>query len=473
MRVGSKVQTSSFRSARRSEERRRLRDAAYATATDVGSNVAIVNEGPRAVERWPRRGGRLLLVALALATPSRAWADDPESSKDSPEPPMESSTSESVTPSREANGEAHAEGSTSPHPAAATAPPGAGEEEASQLVPKFATGFAMATATMQSIPAAVARNQLDYGLLGLLGVGAVGSPWEKWDYVAYLIGSIQSSAVGGTGGGVMAEQITLRFSPTKEFSVQAGWMRMPFSLAQAAVIITSMFPTRPEATHFFHTGADAGVQLGYETASGVVRVRGGVFDGLSLGFTLPQHTTRGPVSVLSIELSPLGAMKPQEADFGDTPFRFAVTGAVLYRKSNAYDPTGFKGLNVEDVRFAGAIRAGYKGFFLQGEYLQAGLSDDLSARPRIVRAAYGEASFYTAIKKKVGISPIARVEWSEHDANFFPLHVTTLHAGVAVFPSADIPDPSALRFILNYRGERRVEEFETAHGVVLSGMYRF
>lgn len=348
-----------------------------------------------------------------------------------------------------------------------------GESDAPNIVPKFASGFLMATATSQAIPNTVPRHQFDVGLQGVIGVAAAGTPWEKWDYLAYLIASVSADAINGTGGVVAPDQITLRFSPVKSLSFQAGWMRMPFSLSQSSTITNSMFPTRPEPTLIFQAGADAGLLASYETSSGVVRAKAGLFDGLSLGLTLPQHVTRGPVLTLFAEVAPLGGMKPQETADGDTPFRFALSASLLHRDGTAYDPSGFEGLDVHDTRFTAALKLGYKGAFLQGEYLQAVQSDTLSSRTRIARGAYGEASYYVALRKKIGLSPISRVGWSVQDEEFFPLHILTFHAGLAFYPRADLTDPSSLRFIIQYRSERHVEEKETGYGGLVSGMIRF
>lgn len=430
----------------------------------------------RSVRRWRAfglAGAAFLLVSaprLARATPDDPPADPgaepdavparPGSSPAAPEGPGE---------------EPDAEKAIAPHPSAAMAKEGeaAAQEEPPNIVPKFATGFVMATTGVAAVPAAVPKNRLDYTLQGIAGIAAVGTPWEKWDYLAYIITTVQASAISGTAGSVAPEQITIRYSPTKEFSLQAGYMRMPFSLAQSAVIANAMFPTRPEPTIIFQGGADAGLMAGYETKEGELRVKAGLFDGLSLGLTLPQLITRGPVVVASIEVSPLGGMKAQEADFGESPFRIMVSGSFLYRSASAYDPTGYAGLDLQDTRFTGALRLGFKGIFVQGEYLQAVQTDDRSNRARITRGAYGEASYYAAIKKKVGISPLARIGWSEQDESFFPLHVVSLHGGLAFYPRGDVPDPGVLRFVLQYRSERRIEERETGYGGVLSAMLRF
>ncbi len=421
-------------------------------------------------------GCRALLVALAVAWTCTAVAPDARAQvrppAGAPRPPPRPGLP--VDPNAEDPApEAPADDQPTPHPAAATAGDEAAEEPAPQLVPKFATGFVLMTLSFNAIPRAVPRSRYDGILSGIAGVAAVGTPWEKWDYLAYVLVTAQTSYVTGTSGGVLPEQITIKYTPTKTFSLQAGWMRTPFSISQSSVIAYSMFPTRPEATTLFLTGADAGLLASYDPTSGLVHVRAGAFDGSSLGLTLPQVTTRGPATVLSVELTPLGPMKPLEADFGDTPFRFGVSAAGLYRFARAFDPRGYEALESTDARIALAVRAAFRGAFVQGEYLQAVQTDELSRRPRITRGAYLEASYYLAVKKKLGLSPAARVSWSVQDESFFPNHVLGLQAGVAVYPRGDVPDPSTLRFLLQYRGERRVEELEVAHGALLSGMYRF
>lgn len=356
-----------------------------------------------------------------------------------------------------------------PHPAAAIAKDE--EEEAPPIVPKFATGFVMLTSSFQAIPRAVPRNRYDASLFGIAGVAAVGQPAPKWDYLAYVLALVSTSAVNGTSGGITPEQITLRYTPTKPLSFTAGWMRMPFSLSQSSVIFTSMFPTRPEATTLFYTGADAGLLAAFE--SEIVHAKAGLYDGSSLGLTTPQLTTRGPVTTVNLEVTPLGAMPALEADFGATPFRFGVALSGLHRASRAFEPRGYEALEMTDVRFGVSLRASYRGLFAQGEYLQSIQTDDLSRRTRITRGAYGEGSAYFPIKKALGLSPVARLSWSVQDGTFFPLHVIAFQSGIALYPRADLPDPSVLRFILQYRTERRVEELEVAHGVLFSGMYRF
>ena len=132
----------------------------------------------------------------------------------------------------------------------------AAEEPTPFLVPKSATGFLLLNGTLQSVPSAIARSQTDYGIGGTVGVSASGRPWAKWDYLAYVTAAVGADAVNGTYGVIAPEQITVRFTPVKALTFQAGFLRIPFSIAQSTVITNSMFPTRPEPTNLFQSGAD-------------------------------------------------------------------------------------------------------------------------------------------------------------------------------------------------------------------------
>jgi hypothetical protein len=356
---------------------------------------------------------------------------------------------------------------TSPHPYAAI------ETPEPTLIPKSVSGFATLTGTAQSIPSSRPRNQADEGVQGAAGIAAAGMPYEKWDYLAYLVVGLAADAVNGTGGSVSPEQITLRFTPLKGLSLQAGYMRIPFSVAQAAVITSSMFPTRPGPTAMFQSGADAGVLAAYEHPSGYVRVRLGLFDGLSLGLSLPGHVTHAPVSSAWLDVAPFGGMPTLEGDFGDSSFHVALGGGLLYRNGTAYDPSGYEGLHVSDTRLSAALRMAFKGLFVQGEYLHAIQTDDLSGRPRIARGTYGESSYYVAVRRKIGFAPLTRLGWSAQDEGFFPRHIVTFDTGLALYPRGDLAEPGALRVVLEYTSERHVEESESAYGALASVLYRF
>ena len=360
----------------------------------------------------------------------------------------------------------------SAHPAAATAKSDDDKSSVDHLVPKAAGGFLLLNGTLSSVPSAVARNQTDYGLVASIGVSASGTPWEKWEYLAYVTSGIATDAVTGTGGSVAPEQITVTVHPIKEVSIQAGYMRIPFSLGQATVITSSMFPTRPEPTALFQSGADAGILAGYESHEGRLKAKAGLFDGLSLNLTVPNHTTRGPVLSAWTEVAPLGGMTPLEGDFNGSPLRFAVSGGLVYRKGIAYDAQGYQGLGVNDIRFSIAARLAFKGLYVQGEYLQDLRTDDLSERPRLARGTYGEASYHFLVKK-LGLAPVTRLGWSVQDEGFYPLHVVTGDVGLALYPRGDLANRGGVRVLVEYQSERHIEDRETAYGGVASVMARF
>jgi hypothetical protein len=364
---------------------------------------------------------------------------------------------------------------SSPHPLTAVAPTPQPAETAqsSSIVPKFATGFVTFTAAATSVSTARPRSEFDYSGQAAGGIAATGTPFEKWTYLAYITLGAGADSVTGVSGSISPEQITLAFAPVEELTLQAGYMRIPFSVAAAAVITNVMFPARPQATELFQSGADAGFLAGYEHAKGYLKVKVGLFDGLSLGLTLPNYVTRGGVLSGWVDVAPFGKMPPLEGDTERGPFRMAIGGGVLYRPEVVYDIAGYQGVHIADVRVSAALRIAVAGLFLQGEYLQDIQRDDLSDRPRIARGTYGQGSFYVPIKPKVAFAPITRLGWSVQDEGFFPLRIVSFDTGLAFYPRGDISSPGSLRIVLEYLSERHVDEGETAYGALASALMHF
>ena len=344
---------------------------------------------------------------------------------------------------------------------------------ADRLYPKAASGFLLVNGNFQSVPSAVARSRADYGVSAVVGVSASGHPWEGWDYLGYVTASIGADAVNGASGSFSPEQITISYHPTKSLTLAGGYLRLPFSIGQATVIANSLFPTRPEPSGLFQGGADAGILATYESPEARVRVKAGLFDGVSLLSAIPFSTTRGPVLAAYTEVAPLGAMSPLEGDFKGSPFRFALTGGIVYRRGSVYRTDGLLGTSFDDVRLALSLRIAVKGFYAQGEYLQDASHGSLDVRDRVSRGAYGEVSYHVLVGEKIGLSPLARVGWSAQDATFFPLHVVTAHAGLALYPRGDLAQRGGVRLVLEYLSERHIEESETAYGGLASVLTRF
>lgn len=380
-------------------------------------------------------GGALL--ALALAWPSSAAAEE--------------------------------EDGLSPHPAAAIAAP----EPTERLYPKAVSGFLLANGLLQSVPSAIPKNRTDYNLTTVVGASASGHPFEHIDYIAYVTGNLSTDAINGTAGSFQPEQIAVTYKPLDGFSVQGGYLRIPLSIGQATVIANSLFPTRAEPTALFQGGADAGLLASYESPEGRLRVKAGLFDGLSLRYATSNVTTKGEVLSGYAEVSPLGAMSPLEGDFKGSPFRFSLTGALVYRNGSAFAPNGYRTADFNEFRLALSLRAAVRGLYVQGEYLQSSSVNDIIGRRRISRGAYGEASYHVLPKERLGLAPMARLGWSEQDADFFPLHVITGHAGLALYPRGDLAQRGGVRLVIEYLSERHIEERETAYGGLASVMARF
>lgn len=356
---------------------------------------------------------------------------------------------------------------TTPHPVAAQVD----ESTLERLAPHFAGAFVLGVGQIQSVPSAVPQRKVDYAFTSVFGAGVEGRVFDTWGYTAIVTANTNTN-LDGTNGGFAPELIKFEWHPHDRIWVDGGYIRIPFSVGQSTIISSSMFPTRPQPTELFQGGADAGLLARYESDEGKVRVRAGVFDGLSLRTQVPDYTTRGPVVSLSTEFSPLGGMPGLQGDYKHSEFRFALAAGGIYRRGTAFDPTGYAGLGVQDIGVALAARIWFKGFYLQAEYLRDYRTDDLSGRPKLTQGAYAETSYHVIANRR-GISPMARLGWSEADGQFFPLHVITGNAGIAFFPRADLDDRGRVRFILAYQTERRVEESESAYGVIGSILYGF
>jgi len=357
-----------------------------------------------------------------------------------------------------------------PHPVAAL---DGSDSLLERLAPGNASGFVLANGAIQSVPSAAPRNKTDYNLTSVFGISASGHPFDKWEYRAFVTVNVNTSALNGTGGGFAPEFIGFTYHPVDNVRLEGGYIRIPFSVGQSTVITNNMFPTRPAPTELFQGGADAGLLASYDSPEGRLRARLGVFDGLSLNTSVPNHTTRGPVGSVSTEISPLGGMPGIEGEYKDSPFRFALAAGAIYRSGTAYDPKGYEGLGVRDFGLALAARFSLHGLYGQAEYLQDIRTDDLSGRPRVTRGAYGETSYHVRVRRRVGLSPMFRLGWSEGDAQFYPLHIVTGNAGLAIFPRGDLADRGSVRIVIEYQSERRIEEGETGYGLIASVLARF
>jgi hypothetical protein len=230
-----------------------------------------------------------------------------------------------------------------------------------------------------------------------------------------------------------------------------GFVRILFSVAQVTPVPKQMFPIRPAVSGAFQNGADVGFLNTLALFDARLQANAGVYLGSSLGLTNPNLTFRGAAFSGSIEAHPLGAMKLREGDQSVGPFRFALGVASIYRRASAYDATGYEASQFTDVRLAASVRASFQGLYAQGEYLRRLQTDNVSDRPSLAEALYGEASFYLPAGG-VGFGPILRGATMSDDQDFAPRKYTSFEGGLAFYPRSDIGEPEKLRIIVEYLG---------------------
>jgi hypothetical protein len=368
-----------------------------------------------------------------------------------------------------------------PHPALALVPRSEQQAPAAPAAPQAqgsgpdAGGFTLASGGGASIAGALPVQQLSYFLQGVAGVWVAGAVTKQWSYRAYVLGSVSySSAIPSTTtAAISPEQITVSYSPIENLSFQIGYMRIPFSIAQDVVITQSMFPNRPAPTSVFQQGADAGLLGTYAPVPGILQLKLGVFDGLSLGLLVPNAVTRGPVFSGFVEVTPFGAMPPLEGDLERGKLRLSIGTGAIYRSATVYDATGYDALHTRDLRLSGALRAAWLGLFVQGEVLRRVETDDLSQRPSTATGTYAQGSYFFPVTKRIGLAPIARVGYSNTDEVFAPNRVVSLEAGLALYPHAETSQPGLLRVVVEYTQENRVDLRETSRGGLTSAMLVF
>jgi hypothetical protein len=142
-------------------------------------------------------------------------------------------------------------------------------------------------------------------------------------------------------------------------------------------------------------------------------------------------------------------MSLREGDTKRGPFAFAVGASSLYRRASAYDATGYEASQFNDLRFAGWVRASWRGVYAQGEYLHRLRNDDLSGRPSTSEGGYAEASYYQPIGS-VAVGPLLRAGVVSTSVDFAPRKFTELEGAIAFYPRAELDEPEKLRIVVEY-----------------------
>lgn len=334
-------------------------------------------------------------------------------------------------------------------------------------------------------PGAVPRDRTDYSA-GDTRAGFVvdGEPLESWRYTLHLVvnadlvnavsaeAGSEDSALSRAQGGLELERAAVDWDPSDHVGVSVGQMRIPFSVEGQISNTSLMFPNRAEANQVFLRGSDLGAMGRLSAREDKLRVAAGVFNGTDATSSV-ETGARGPLYAVRADVDPMGPMENGGRDTLRGPLKFGFGAGVIYYPSTTFDSAGFEGPKMRDLRASISARAAVRGVYLQGEVLRRQRTDSLSSRPLIATGAYSQASYYMPLDDKMAISPMVRLGWAVEDQSFDPRERVWTEAGMSLHLRTDKQDPDDLRITLQYLGEHRVTERESAHGAVAAMQLRW
>jgi hypothetical protein len=415
-------------------------------------------------------GGHRLLAAVAalLASAASAGADDGGSAPEA-----------GSAPAPTAPIAAAAATETKTETAAEAPPPRARRIDISGYVqPQFGVRYR---------PGAVPRDRTDYSAEQTrTGLIVEGNPIPAWRYTlhvvvgAELVGAVteaesvdrdgdgepdEVSFLSRASTGIALERAAIDWDPLENVGISVGQMRIPLTVENQISNTALMFPNRAAPGEIFLGGSDLGA-LGRLSARGDrLRVAAGVFNGTDPTSAI-EESARGPLYAVRADVDPMGPMLGGGRDTERGTLRVGFGAGVLYYPSTTFDAAGFEGAQLRDLRASLSARAAARGFYLQGEILRRQRTDSLSSRPLVATGAYGQGSYYVPIAEGMAISPMARLGWIAEDQSFEPRETLWTEAGASLHLRTDRQSPDDLRLTLQYLGERRLTERETAHGAV-------
>jgi len=344
-------------------------------------------------------------------------------------------------------------------------------------------------------PQALPRDRWEYGGLSTrAGLMVSGAPVSSVSYLVHLSLDVRSllvltgvDLVDTNGDGTVDnlyvtrsaatrtifEEVTVTYRPFEFLSLRMGAMRIPFTVASRSANTALMFPNRPSANEVFQSGSDQGVLASTKFWEGRLGASVGVFTGTSLGLAPTNADARGLVYSLRADASPLGKLPDAETDFRREGFRFGVGVGGLLRNGSLYTRTGYELADTRDVRASASLRIAFHGLFVQAEALRRLLTDNVTARPNQASGAYAQSSFFFPLGDKVGLAPIGRVGFTTEDEATLPRTTIYVEGGLSLFPAIDLERPETVRLLVQYQGERRVTDDESAHGAVVQAQILF
>lgn len=368
------------------------------------------------------------------------------------------------------------------------------DEEDSRRKNFHVSGYVQPQFGVRYRPQAVPQERTDYSAGDTrLGVIADGHPLDGWSYTLHIVvggdvvGAVTEDPNADNNGdgqpdnasflsraesGIQLERAAVDWDPTEHVGVSLGQMRIPFTVENQIGNTSLMFPNRAAADQVFLRGSDLGALGRLSLRQDKLRVFAGVFNGTDA--TRPdEENARGPLYAVRADIDPMGRIETGGRDTTRGPLRFGFGAGVIYYPSTTFDSAGFENAKMRDLRASLSARFAVRGFYFQGELLRRQRTDSLSSRPLVATGAYGQASYYIQVKPSIAVSPIARLGWTEEDESFDPRETIWTEAGASLHLRTDKQNPDDLRLTLQYLGERRVTERETAHGAVAQLQLRY
>lgn len=352
------------------------------------------------------------------------------------------------------------------------------------------SGYVLPQFQVVTLDTALPRDKVQYGAKGTrAGFVLHGTPFPRFTYVAHLVLapagvenvtllSPSSASIGfvlntTTGTTIDFEELSLGYRPLPFLQLKTGFMRLPFSLAQTTPIPKQAMPFRSPVTGEFQSGADPAMLASVRVLDEKLTLNASAFLGSSLGTVAnPGQTVRGIAVLGSVVAQPLGPMSTLEGDPGRGPLRIAFGIGSIYRRSTAFDPTGYEASSFDDVRLAAWARASIRGFYAQGEYLRRNRTDDVSGRPNRSEGFYAQASYFVPVQR-FGFAPLLRAGQIETSADFAARTFRSFEAGFAFFPRARVKEPERLRILLEYFLAHVSPLDETQHEALLQLQMEF
>ena len=325
---------------------------------------------------------------------------------------------------------------------------------------------------MRYRPGAVPRDRTDYsGEQARAGLTVVGKPIPTVGYdlhVSVAVGAFSSGteqAEAADISGVSVDRAAVDWDPTPHIGISVGQMRIPFTVEGQISNTELMFPNRSAASDVFVQGSDIGALARLAVRDKKMRITGGVFNGTT-PTTASEASASGPLFSLRADIDPMGQMENGGRDTRGGDVRFGFGAGVVYYPSTSFDEAGFAGTKMRDLRGALSVRAAFKRIYFQAEVMRRQRTDSLSNRPLIATGGYGQGSYYVPLKDGIALSPIGRIGWTVEDKSFDPRETLWTEAGATLHFRGDKLRADDLQLTLQYLGEHRLTERESAHGLV-------